>query len=224
MSTPTSTRGPSVARRAAAVAVIGATAAAVAFALSAHLPSPTGSTAAAASGSSLSAVQLASWTGAPKALDASSTTGAAATAWCEDGLAADSSATPSVSDLDRRGSIASMVVSRGGYSSFCVADGSNRGMWEIVNEPGSTLPPVAATTIDLGSEDQHGTPSVSSAWGTAGADVKSVVLHADGRTVIASLDHGMWTAWWPGAAAPTAMQATVTTDRGASTTVALGDR
>lgn len=224
MSTRISTRGSSFKRRAATIVAISAAAAAVAFALHAQIPWAAGSTAAAASGPSLSAVQLASWTGAPTALNASSTTGTAAITWCENGLAADSSAPSSFSNLDQRGSVASMVVSRGGYSSFCMTDGSNKGMWEIVNEPGSTLPSVAATTINLGSEDQHGTPSVNSAWGSAGPDVKSVVLRADGRTVTASVDHGLWTAWWPGAAAPTTMRATVTTSRGATTTVALGTR
>jgi hypothetical protein len=222
MSTTTSTRGSSFTRRIAAVAVVGAAAAVVAVALHAHLPAPAAASTAAANGSSFSDAQLASWTGTPKALGASSTTGTAAAAWCEDGLAADSSAPATVTDLDQRGSIASMVVSRGGYSSFCLSDGGKQGMWEIVNGPGTTLPAVAGTAIDLGSEDQHGTPSVNSAWGSAGSDVKSVVLHASGRTVTATVDHGMWTAWWPGAAAPGAMQAVVTTTTGSTTTVSLG--
>ena len=222
MSTTNTTSGSSFTRRIVAVAAVGAAAAVVAVALHAHLPAPAASAAAAGSSTSLSDVQLASWTGTPKALTASSTTGSAAATWCEHGLAADSSAAATISNLDQRGSIASMLVARGGYSSFCIADGAGKGMWEIVNEPGTTLPAVAATAIDLGSEDQHGTPAVNSAWGGAGTDVKSVVLHVDGRTVTATVDHGFWTAWWPGATVPGTITAAVTTTAGATSTTTLG--
>ena len=222
MSTSTSTRGSSFTRRIVAVAAVGAAAAVVAVALQTHVLAPAGTASAAASTSALTEVQLASWTGTPKALTASSASGTAAASWCEDGLAADSTAAATVSNLDQRGTIASMLVSRGGYTSFCLTTGGEQGMWEIVNEPGSTLPAVAATAIDLGSEDQHGTPAVDSAWGSAGADVKSVVLHAGGRTVTATVDHGFWTAWWPGEQVPAAMSAVVTTTSGATTTTTLG--
>ena len=50
------------------------------------------------------------------------------------------------------------------------------------------------------------------------------MLHADGRTVTATVGDGRWTAWWPGATAPGALRADVTTTSGTTTTVALGSR
>lgn len=222
--TPTAARGTSFRRRIVATTAVGAAAAVLAIALQSHVltPASTSGAAGAPDASALSHDELASWTGTPTTLTATSKAGAAAIAWCEDGLASDSMAAATVSNLDQRGSIASMLVSRGGYSSFCLADGAQKGMWEIANEPGSTLPAVSSTTIDLGSEDQHGTPAVNSAWGNAGDDVRSVVLHTGGRTVTATVEHGFWTAWWPGATVPGAIQAVVTTTSGTTSTVALG--
>lgn len=223
MSSSSRPRGSSSRRRGIAIAAAGTAAVAVAAGALLMTAQHPAATAAAPSGSSFSDVQLAGWTGTPKALTTSSVTGGAAASWCEAGLVADSSAPATVSDLDERGAIASMLVTRGGYTAFCLADGARQGMWETVEAPGTALPRVGPSAIDLGSVDQHGTPAVSCAWGSAGTDVRSVVLHAGGRTITATVGHGFWTAWWPGATPSDTMRADVTTAAG-TTTIALGDR
>lgn len=81
------------------------------------------------SGGSLSSAELASWTGTPSQLAATSPEATTAEKWCVKALGSDySGKSVSYSNLDVRGSITSVVVTGGTTISYCLTDKTGQGM------------------------------------------------------------------------------------------------
>ncbi|QKW08122.1 hypothetical protein HUT18_18775 [Streptomyces sp. NA04227] len=105
------------------------------------------------------------------------------------------------SNADLRGSTVSVIITRRGQSAYCLAGRDGTGTVVPVDPP----TPVRDTGVTLDTFDSSGDGSARFAYaiGSVGAEVKSVTLHADGRTVkatvgqIPSLPYGRWSAWWP---------------------------
>lgn len=76
-------------------------------------------------------------------------------------------ADPVISNADLRGKVASMVVTRGDVSAYCLA-GSDGGDEEL-----------------------------NSVVGWAGSDVEGITVRDHGHTIEATIQGGRFTAWWP---------------------------
>lgn len=171
----------------------------------------------------LTGAELASWTGAPHRLDVHSAAGGAAEHWCLGQLtsapAADRPAT--ITNTDIRGQVASLVISRAGFSFLCLTGGDGTGLWETIADPGTPVATPGARQIILDSGGSHGDGSTGYTYveGLAGRDVTAVTIHDAGQTITATLQGGRWTAWWPTANPHGAITGyvVVTTDRGRTT-------
>ncbi|MEU6657345.1 hypothetical protein ABZ904_50935 [Streptomyces sp. NPDC046900] len=144
----------------------------------------------------LPAAELASWTGTPSRLPATSPEAAAAEKWCVKALGSDYSGTSvSYANLDVRGSITSVVVTDGKTISYCLTDKAGHGMAEVI-DPVKTL---AGNAIEVDSAGGHGEGSTGLNYlvGSVGTDVKAVTLHDGDRTIEATIQNGRFTAWWP---------------------------
>ncbi|MBT2503884.1 hypothetical protein [Curtobacterium sp. ISL-83] len=150
----------------------------------------------------LSAVSLASWTSSPAHPSAASTVVTNATAHCSRSMPEPSGndAPVTVSNVDQRGSVTTVVLSRGGYRFFCLVGADGSGHSELVDGPGNRLPGVAgpaSLSVQSADDSGSGATAISTLWGEAGADVASVTVSAGGHTLTATVDNGLWTAWWP---------------------------
>lgn len=146
----------------------------------------------------LPAAELASWTGTPSRLPATSPEAAAAEKWCVKALGSDYSGNPvSYSNLDVRGSITSVVVTGGKTISYCLTDKTGHGMAEVV-DPVKTL---AGYAIEVDSAGGHGEGNTGLNYlvGSVGSGVKAVTLHDGDRTIEATIQNNRFTAWWPSA-------------------------
>jgi hypothetical protein len=151
---------------------------------------------------SLSAVSLASWTSTPTHPAATSAVVTSAVAHCSASMPEPSgdAAPVSVSNVDQRGSVTTVVVSRGGYRFFCLVGADGTGHSELVDGPGSALPGVAdagALSVQSADDSGSGATAISTLWGEAGSDVAYVTVTAGGHTMTATVQNGLWTAWWP---------------------------
>jgi hypothetical protein len=71
-------------------------------------------------------------------------------------------------------------------------------MFVLIDSPQSRQPVPSANSIYSGPSGRYTAQGgYSFAEGTVGADVSGVTLHQDGLDVVATVDHGRWTAWWP---------------------------
>jgi hypothetical protein len=148
----------------------------------------------------LSSISLASWTSTPATLAISSPAGKAAQSWCLDSIAGNGGSGPStVTNADSRGSVTSLIVTRGGYSFLCLVGADSLGMWETVADPStpSTIPALDAVTIDSQGNRGESANGFSYAEGLAGPSVSGVTLVENGTVVTATVQAGRWTAWWP---------------------------
>ncbi|WP_405895005.1 hypothetical protein OG272_26160 [Streptomyces sp. NBC_00104] len=143
----------------------------------------------------LSSAELASWTGTPRSLDSAGAEGSAAEKACLD-LTKDYGSGPAdVSNADIRGSVASMVVSRGGDAAYCLAASDGNGITMSVS-PALDLP-ADGIELDTYGARGEGSGQVNYAVGSVGSDVEKVTVRDRGHTVHATLQDGRWTAWWP---------------------------
>lgn len=146
----------------------------------------------------LSSAELASWTGTPSQLAATSAEATVAEKWCVKALGSDYSGKPvSYSNLDVRGSITSVVVTGGTTISYCLTDKAGQGMTAVI-DPVKKVP---SNAIEVDSAGGHGEGSTGFNYlvGSVGSDVKAVTLHDGGRTIEANIQNDRFTAWWPSA-------------------------
>jgi hypothetical protein len=189
-------------------------------------PAPTGP-----SGSTgpLASADLASWTSAPTGLAAGAASVQAPEKWCLDSMSGAPGASNAgvITNVDQRGSITSMIVSRAGYTMLCIAGPNATGFWEVDGDPSEPGPALAPAQLTVESEGAHGQGATGFDYieGLAGAGVASVSFTSAGRTIDATVANGRWTAWWPDAAATAQLTGTVTitsTDGSTSTVSAAG--
>jgi hypothetical protein len=162
-----------------------------------HAYAPTDSTASAV----LPAVALASWTSTPTSVAADAASVQPAERWCLDSMQSGpgASSVGAITNLDQRGAVTSMLVTRGGYVMLCIAGPDSTGFWELDGQPGDVQPTLAPTQLTVASAGGHGdgTTGFDYVEGRAGADVASISLTESGRTFTAAVSNGRWTAWWP---------------------------
>jgi hypothetical protein len=148
----------------------------------------------------LSSAELASWTGTPKGLDTAQGRGSGAADHCLDAtqrmgtVTGTGTGTPKVSNADIRGDVASMVITRSGHAAYCLAGSDSTAAMTI--SPVGALPARGIALDNYGAQGS-GDEEFNYVVGTAGSDVKKVVVHDHGKTVQATLQGGRWTAWWP---------------------------
>ena len=175
----------------------------------------------------LPGIALASWTGTPTAVPASADSAQAPEKWCLDSMGSGpaASSVPAITNVDQRGLVTSMIVTRGGYTMLCIAGPNSTGFWELDGNPGDSLPPLAATQLTIDSAGGHGGGATGFNYveGRAGASVASISMTESGRTFTAPVSNGRWTAWWPDAAATGELTGslTVTATDGTTSTVAV---
>ncbi|ULR52102.1 hypothetical protein [Streptomyces deccanensis] len=143
----------------------------------------------------LSSAGLASWTGTPSSLESAGEEGSAAEKVCLDMTKDYGSGPVGVSNADIRGSVASMVVSRGGDAAYCLASSDGAGITMAVS-PALDLP-ADGIELDTYGARGEGSGQVNYAVGSVGSEVEKVTLKEQGHTVQATLQDGRWTAWWP---------------------------
>lgn len=154
----------------------------------------------AASSGPLSAVQLASWTSTPAALSTSSALADQAENWCQTklGQANGAGGTPTITNQDARGDVASMLYERQGEHYYCLAAGTGTGLWEVVD--GNPAQSLAADgiLIDTSGSSGNGAGGLTYSVGFVGTDVTAVTLDEPGHLgIVATVANGRWTAWWP---------------------------
>jgi hypothetical protein len=210
-----------------ATALVGAAAFGAVVALP-HLENRLGGSIDAAASGPLTTTQLASWTGTPRALTAGSALAKQADDWCTTNLgqANGGGGAPTITNVDARGQVASMLYGRAGLLYYCVSGGDGTGLWEVVDQQVPAGSSVAADGILVDTAGSHGDGAAGLSYGVgfAGSDVAKVVLHEPGLPAIsATLQNGHWTAWWPtpgdSAHGGPSGTITITTRDGASRTV-----
>jgi hypothetical protein len=175
----------------------------------------------------LPAIALASWTGTPTVLPASAAAVQAPEKWCLDSMSSGpgASSVASITNVDQRGSVTSMIVTRAGYAMLCIAGPNSTGFWELDGDPGDPVPALVATQLTIESAGGHGAgvDGFNYVEGRAGASVASISLTESGRTFTAPVSNGRWTAWWPDAAATGELTGslTVTATDGTTSTVSV---
>ncbi|MDW6062936.1 hypothetical protein SAZ11_39180 [Streptomyces sp. FXJ1.4098] len=107
----------------------------------------------------VSSAELVSWTGTPKALDTAEGKGSAAADQCLDLTAGQGTGTARISNADIRGDVASMVVTRSGDASYCLAGSDGTGFAMAIS-PVVKLP---ADGLDL---DTYGARAAATASST----------------------------------------------------------
>lgn len=139
-----------------------------------------------------SSTQLASWTPQADPLNPATPEGKAAEAFCRGATGAGDRGR--ISHTDLRGDVASMIVTTSGDASYCLASGDT-GLAMVVGPPAKP----AADDINLTTLGAHGSGDrlVNYALGAVGDDVTGVTLHEAGSDIVASVEGGRWSAWWP---------------------------
>ncbi|MFI6933720.1 hypothetical protein [Streptomyces sp. NPDC050287] len=149
----------------------------------------------------LSAAELASWTGTPKGLNTAQGKGSGAARHCLDStkrmatVIGTGTGTPQVSNADIRGDVASMVITRSGQAAYCLAGSDGSGVAMTISPVGAL--PARGIALDNYGARGNGDEEFNYVVGTAGTDVKKVVVNDHGKTAQATLQGGRWTAWWP---------------------------
>jgi hypothetical protein len=149
----------------------------------------------------LSSISLASWTNDPKALVLSSPVGEAAKQWCVSSSAGGPAptSTSTITNADLRGSVASMIVNRGGYAILCIVGSDDEGFWEVDGSPSDAPSGLAVDAIDIESAGSHGDGPTGLTYveGRVGSSVRGITVTDAGKTFAATVEDGRWTAWWP---------------------------
>ncbi|WP_043687064.1 hypothetical protein [Streptomyces xylophagus] len=143
----------------------------------------------------LSSSELASWTGTPKNVDVAAARASAAGKWCLDATDVNGTGTePVISNADLRGKVASMIVTRGDQSAYCLAGsdgGTSMGISAVREQPDGHIK--VDTLGARGSGDQE----LNYVVGWAGSDVRGITVRDHGHTTEAMIQGGRFTAWWP---------------------------
>jgi hypothetical protein len=151
-----------------------------------------------AHGGALDRADIAGWTADPVRLLADTEQTSKAAQWCDDELAdaPGAGSATTITNADLRGEVASMVVTRGGSSLYCLASQNGTGLWETV----SPVAPLPADGVSIDSAGVHGDGDDMFSYmeGSVGRDVTGVIVHDGGHVVDVLVDRGRWTAWWPG--------------------------
>ena len=175
---------------------------------------------------SMGTADLASWTGQPHHISATSSLATAAQQHCTDALGTDVGP-GTVSHLDARGEVASLVYRHGTDAYYCLSTAEHLGMWDLIDASvpaGNTVPADGVLVDTAGSHGSTGS-LVGYAVGFAGPDVTAVAITpVGGATTTATLADGAWTAWWPTDAADDSdATVTITTRDGATHSVVESD-
>ncbi|MFJ7276740.1 hypothetical protein [Kitasatospora sp. NPDC098663] len=170
----------------------------------------------------LSSAELASWTGVPTPLAASTGPGATAEKWCLARMADGPGAGQPVkiTNADLRGKVASMIVNRGGNAMLCYVASETSGLWEAIDPVKNVA--ADAVTYDTGGSHGNGDGRFNYAQGSVGADVRAITMQVAGRTFQVTVADGRWTAWWPGTMSHRAVPDTVTVTLADGTTRIVG--
>ncbi|MFD4558438.1 hypothetical protein ACFWP5_29670 [Streptomyces sp. NPDC058469] len=153
----------------------------------------------------LSSSELASWTGTAKSVDVAAARGSAAGKWCLD--VNGTGAEPVISNADLRGKVASMVVTRGDVSAYCLAGsdgGTSMGISPVRQQPDGHI------KVDTLGSRGSGDEELNYVVGWAGSDVKGITVRDHGHTTEATIEDGRFTAWWPDGDPDGAITGTVT--------------
>jgi hypothetical protein len=167
----------------------------------------------------LDSADVSGWTANPVQLVADTGQASKAEQWCHTELAdAPGAGSPAtITNADLRGQVASMIVTRAGSSMYCLASQDGTGLWEVIDP----VTPLPADGIAIDSAGAHGSGAdeFSYAEGSVGRDVTAISLRAGSRRFGAVVDHGRWTAWWPGDEVDLTGTVTLTLSNGSTRTV-----
>lgn len=188
----TACRRPLV-RRAAYTLAAGLAAGAALFAVTA-VPSGQGGS------GPLSAAEVAAWTGTADDSDDARIS----FVWClrkAMDVSGEGRGWGEVSNVDLRGTTASMIVTRRGHAAYCLAGSDGSGVVVPIGPAVDTA--TNSVTLDAQGARGSGSARFRYAVGSVGEGVKEITVRDQGRTVhatvqqIRSLPYGRWTAWWP---------------------------
>jgi hypothetical protein len=176
--------------------------------------------------SGLTKTELADWTARPGHPAVTSPVVRQAASACTTGFFSGASA--SISDVDQRGSVITLMVTDPASHSkvWCMSASGHPVTAFLVDSPQWRLPAIGATAVNtMNWGFGIGPGTISDAFGEAGSDVTGVSVKPIGRgTITATVQDGFWSAWWPpsGSAGPFDATVTWTTADGASHTADVG--
>jgi hypothetical protein len=175
--------------------------------------------------SGLTPIELADWTAVPGHPAVTSPVVRQAADACLTSFVRD--ATVSVSDVDQRGSVITLMATdqASGTTAWCMSAAGRDVYAQVVNSPQRPLPSIGATAVNvLGYGFGVGPGTTSEAFGQVGSDVTGLsVKTSAGETITATVQDGLWSLWWPPSRSYGDLGATVTwtTADGASHTGSL---
>jgi hypothetical protein len=178
--------------------------------------------------SGLTSAELADWTAVPGHPAVTSPAVRQAASACITGFRSLSGASASISDVDQRGSVITLMVTDPASHSkvWCMSASGHPVTAFLVDAPQWRLPAIGATAVNaMNFGFGIGPGTISEAFGEAGSDVTGVSVKPIGReTITATVQDGFWSAWWPASSSAGPFDATVTwtTADGASHTADLG--
>ncbi|MEW1648448.1 hypothetical protein [Streptomyces sp. NPDC091219] len=126
-------------------------------------------------------------------MDVTAARASAAGKWCLDATDLNGTGTePVISNADLRGKVASMVVTRGDVSAYCLAGADGGAAMGI--SPVRRLPAGDVEVDTLGSRGS-GDDELNYVVGWVGSDVESVTFKDHGHSTEATVEAGRFTAW-----------------------------
>lgn len=151
----------------------------------------------------LSAAEVATWTSTAGDVNTASSAKSSPLVWCLDETkkASGDGGGGDLSNVDIRGTIQSMIVTRHGNAAYCLAGSDGSGVAVAIGPPVEV--PANGTTLDAQGVLGSGSARFHYAVGSMGSDVKEIAVRDHGRTVqatvrqVRTLSYGRWTAWWP---------------------------
>jgi hypothetical protein len=155
------------------------------------------------SGGLLTTAQLADWKATPAHPGVTSPLVEQTAAACLDSLDITSTGgAPTISNADQRGGVITLMVTSSGSHKrgWCLGGSQGVVLSQLVDTPSSPLPAIGTGSVNVQSEDSHGsgTDAISLAYGQAGADVTGLALTTpEGQKITATVQNGIWTLWWP---------------------------
>jgi len=147
----------------------------------------------------LTSTELADWTAVPGHPAATSPVVRHAAVACLTSFVGDPAAFTSISDVDQRGSVITLMATASDTTVWCMSV-SGRAMYDqVVNSPHWPLPAIGATAVNAMGYDFGGGPGTTSlAFGQAGSDVTGRSFKwGVGETITATVQDGFWSVWWP---------------------------
>lgn len=168
---------------------------------------------------------MATWTGTAGDLNDVNRTGSSALGWClrKWEWAPGEGGGGDLSNVDIRGTIASMIITRYSHAAYCLAGSDGSGV--VVPIGPAVEVPADGITLDAQGARGSGSARFQYAVGSMGSDVKEITVRDHGRTVhatvrqIRTLYYGRWTAWWPDSDSHDVLTGTLTINDGTRRTV-----